>query len=66
MIAQRWHGPIKAGDKDRYLALMRDVGLADYKRTEGIWAAGACTARKETISIPISCSSWSRRSHISR
>lgn len=35
MIARRWHGRIKAEDKDRYLALMRDVGLADYLGTEG-------------------------------
>jgi hypothetical protein len=35
MIARRWHGRIKAKDRDRYLALMRDVGLVDYKGTEG-------------------------------
>lgn len=35
MIARRWHGRIKAADKDRYLALMESVGLADYRATPG-------------------------------
>ena len=35
MIARRWHGRIPAAKTDEYLKLMRDVGLADYRSTEG-------------------------------
>ncbi|MDQ8757511.1 hypothetical protein RCO27_14870 [Sphingosinicella sp. LHD-64] len=35
MIARRWHGRIRTADAEAYLALMRDVGLADYRSTEG-------------------------------
>ena len=46
MIARRWHGRIRAEDKGRYLALMRDVGLADYAATEGNLGAW-CLHRQE-------------------
>ena len=35
MIARRWHGRVPAAKSDEYLQLMRDVGLADYRSTEG-------------------------------
>ena len=35
MIARRWHGRIPAAKADEYLKLMKDVGLADYRSTEG-------------------------------
>ena len=35
MIARRWHGRIPAAKHDEYLRLMKDVGLADYRSTEG-------------------------------
>ena len=35
MIARRWHGRVPASKAEDYLRLMRDVGLADYRSTEG-------------------------------
>ena len=35
MIARRWHGRIPAAKADEYLKLMKDVGLADYRSTQG-------------------------------
>ena len=35
MIARRWHGRIPAAKTEDYLKLMREVGLADYRSTEG-------------------------------
>ncbi|MCH8615835.1 hypothetical protein LZ016_06945 [Sphingomonas sp. SM33] len=35
MIARRWHGRVPASKAEEYLRLMRDVGLADYRSTEG-------------------------------
>jgi hypothetical protein len=35
MIARRWHGRVPASRAAQYLKLMRDVGLADYRSTEG-------------------------------
>ena len=35
MIARRWHGRIPAAKRDEYLQLMKDVGLADYRSTDG-------------------------------
>lgn len=35
MIARRWHGRVPAAKADEYLSLMKDVGLADYRSTEG-------------------------------
>lgn len=35
MIARRWHGRVPAARAPEYLKLMHDVGLADYRSTEG-------------------------------
>ena len=35
MIARRWHGRVPAAKADEYLRLMQDVGLPDYRSTEG-------------------------------
>lgn len=35
MIARRWHGRITAERADDYLRLMKEIGLADYRSTEG-------------------------------
>ena len=35
MIARRWHGRVPAAKAEDYLKLMKDVGLADYRSTEG-------------------------------
>ncbi len=35
MIARRWHGRVPAAKAGEYLRLMQDVGLADYRSTEG-------------------------------
>ena len=35
MIARRWHGRSPAAKTEDYLKLRREVGLADYRSTEG-------------------------------
>lgn len=35
MIGRRWHGRVPRAKADEYLKLMKDVGLADYRSTEG-------------------------------
>lgn len=35
MIARRWHGRVAAAKATEYLRLMKDVGLADYRSTQG-------------------------------
>ena len=35
MIARRWHGRVPASGAEEYLKLMKDVGLADYRSTNG-------------------------------
>ena len=35
MIARHWHGRIPASKRDAYLKLMVEVGLPDYRSTEG-------------------------------
>ncbi|HEY5710958.1 MAG TPA: hypothetical protein VIT38_03595 [Allosphingosinicella sp.] len=35
MIARRWHGRIPAQKAEEYLALMAEVGLPDYRSTDG-------------------------------
>ena len=35
MIARRWHGRVPGVMADVYLKLMKEVGLADYRSTEG-------------------------------
>ena len=46
MIARRWHGRVLAERAGDYLALMREVGLADYRSTEGNRGAW-CLHRRE-------------------
>ena len=35
MIARRWHGRVPVGKAEEYLQLMADVGLPDYRSTDG-------------------------------
>ena len=35
MIARRWHGRIPAAKAEEYLRLSKDVGLTDYRSTQG-------------------------------
>ena len=35
MIARRWHGRVPADKADDYLRLMAEVGLPDYRSTDG-------------------------------
>ncbi len=46
MIARRWHGRVVAERAGEYLALMGEVGLADYRSTEGNKGAW-CLHRRE-------------------
>ena len=46
MIARRWHGRVPASKAEEYLRLMNDVGLADYRSTEGNRGAW-CLHRRE-------------------
>lgn len=46
MIARRWHGRVPGAKAEEYLRLMVDVGLADYRSTEGNRGAW-CLHRRE-------------------
>ena len=46
MIARRWHGRVPGSKAGEYLGLMNDVGLADYRSTEGNRGAW-CLHRRE-------------------
>ena len=46
MIARRWHGQVPAARSEEYLRLMKEVGLADYRSTEGNRGAW-CLHRRE-------------------
>ncbi len=46
MIVRNWHGRVPAALADRYLALMREVALPDYKSTPGNLGAW-CLTRPE-------------------
>ena len=46
MIARRWHGRVPAEKAREYLNLMRQVGLPDYRSTEGNRGAW-CLHRRE-------------------
>ena len=35
MIARRWHGRVPAAKAEAYLKLMEEVGLPDYRGTDG-------------------------------
>ena len=46
MIARRWHGRVPASKAEEYLRLMAEVGLADYRSTQGNRGAW-CLHRRE-------------------
>jgi len=46
MIARRWHGRVAADKAEEYLRLMAEVGLAEYRSTEGNRGAW-CLHRRE-------------------
>ena len=46
MIARRWHGRVPAEKARDYLRLMKEVGLPDYRSTEGNRGAW-CLHRRE-------------------
>jgi hypothetical protein len=46
MIARRWHGRVPAAKAEEYLKLSEEVGLADYRSTQGNLAAW-CLHRRE-------------------
>ena len=46
MIARRWHGRVPLAKAEEYLRLMAEVGLPDYRLTEGNVAAW-CLHRRE-------------------
>jgi hypothetical protein len=46
MIGRRWHGRVPADKARKYLQLMTDVGLADYRSTPGNRAA-MCLHRRD-------------------
>ena len=46
MIARRWHGRVPAVNAEEYLRLMEQVGLPDYRSTEGNRGAW-CLHRRE-------------------
>ncbi|MBO9558629.1 MAG: antibiotic biosynthesis monooxygenase [Caulobacter sp.] len=46
MIVRNWHGRVPAPLADRYLALMREIALPDYKSTPGNLGAW-CLTRPE-------------------
>ena len=46
MIARRWHGRVPADKAEEYLRLMAEVGLPDYRSTEGNCGAW-CLHRRE-------------------
>jgi hypothetical protein len=49
MIARRWHGRIPAAKAAEYLTLMKDVGIADYRSTEGNRGAWCLHRRQDDV-----------------
>ena len=49
MIVRNWHGRVSTALADRYLALMREVALPDYKSTPGNLGAWCLTRREEAV-----------------
>lgn len=49
MIVRNWHGRVPSDLSDRYLALMREVALPDYKATPGNLGAWRLTRREDEI-----------------
>ena len=52
MIARLWYGRIPATKADEYLKLSREVGLADYRSTQGNRGAW-CLHRREGEVVPV-------------
>ena len=49
MIARRWHGRVPAAQAKEYLKLSREVGLADYRSTEGNLGAWCLHRREDDV-----------------
>jgi hypothetical protein len=49
MIVRNWHGRVPSALADRYLTLMREVALPDYKSTPGNLGAWCLTRREGEI-----------------
>jgi hypothetical protein len=49
MIVRNWHGRVPSALTDRYLTLMREVALPDYKSTPGNLGAWCLTRREGEI-----------------
>lgn len=49
MIARRWHGRVPAEKAREYLQLMKDVGLPDYRATDGNRGAWCLTRRERDV-----------------
>lgn len=49
MIVRNWHGHVPASLSDRYLALMREVALPDYKSTPGSLGTWCLTRREGEV-----------------
>jgi hypothetical protein len=49
MIARRWHGRVPAERAAEYLRLMKEVGLADYRSTEGNQGAWCLHRREDDV-----------------
>jgi hypothetical protein len=45
-VVRRWHGRVRTADAERYLAIMRDVSIPDYRKTPGNLGA-FCAHRAE-------------------
>jgi heme-degrading monooxygenase HmoA len=52
MIARRWHGRVPAEKAREYLNLMKQVGLPDYRATEGNRGAW-CLHRREGDAVHV-------------
>ena len=48
MIARRWHGRVPAVKAEEYLRLMEQVGLPDYRSTDGNRGAWCLHRRADT------------------
>jgi heme-degrading monooxygenase HmoA len=66
MIARRWHGRVQAAKADEYLKLMKDVGLADYRSSQGNRGAW-CLHRREDDDVHVEMFTlWDDREAIRR
>ena len=53
MIARRWHGRVPAAKAEEYLRLMEQVGLPDYRSTEGNRGAWCLHRREGTMIVHV-------------